>query len=140
MVTTVAYRDGTMACDSQISGGYISSCPSKVIVGREYMVGFCGLYTAGYSGALYLAGESQDRPDVYGEDEAEFIVTDGKQIWIADERLRMAPIGDKYWATGSGGAAAMAAMHMGASAEEAVKIAIKLDESSGGKVRTFNLG
>ena len=136
-MTTIAYRNGVMACDSQISGGFVSTCPDKVIVGK-CLVGFSGDYAAGYQGALYLAGESQERPD-YGDDDTEYIVVDRKRIWIADSRLRLAPIGDKFWSIGSGCAAAMAAMYMGASAEDAVKIAIKVDEYSGGKVRTYTL-
>jgi len=136
-MTTIAYKSGVMACDSQISGGFISTCPDKVILGK-CAVGFTGDYVAGYQGALFLAGESQERPD-YAEDDTEYIVVDAGKIWIADSRLRIAPIGDKFWSIGSGCAAAMAAMYMGASAEDAVKIAIKVDEYSGGKVRTYNL-
>ena len=139
-MTTVAYRDGVMACDSQLTGGFKSVTPSKVVIGRSKMVGFCGDYASGYAGAQYLAEEASDKPESHSDDDNEYIVTDGKRIWLADTRLRLAPVGDKFWAVGSGGIAAMAAMYAGADAETAVKIAIKVDEYSGGKVRTFKLG
>ena len=130
-MTTVAVRDGVMACDSRLTGGFISSAPGKVVVGRDCIVGFCGPYASGYTGALWLAGELNDRPETDSGDDNEFIVLRRDGIWLADHILRMAPIKGKFWATGSGGMAAMAAMHMGASALDAVKIAIKLDEGSG---------
>lgn len=139
-MTTIAYRDGTMACDSRLTGGFVSLAPSKVIVGKRLMVGFCGDYAGGYVGAQYLAEESQDKPDTCSEDDNEYIVTDGKKIWLADTKLRLAPVGDRFWAVGSGGIAAMAAMYAGADAKTAVQIAIKVDENSGGKVKTFTLG
>jgi len=129
-----------MACDSQLTGGFVSSTPLKVVVGRKFMVGLCGSYAAGYQGALFLAEEIQYRPDTHADDDCEFMITNGKKIWLADTHLRMAPIAERFWAVGSGGIAAMVAMNLGCSAEDAVREAIKVDELTSGKVRVFSLG
>jgi len=138
-MTTIAVKEGSMACDSRLTGGFISSTPGKIVVGKDRIVGFCGGYAAGYSGALWLAGELNDRPETYSGDDCEFIVLRRDGIWVADEFLRMAPVKGKFWATGSGGIAAMAAMHMGATAVEAVRIAIKVDELSGAPAKEYSL-
>ena len=43
-------------------------------------------------------------------------------------------LNEKFWASGTGAQYAMGAMHMGASAEEAVKIASLRDPDTGGKI------
>ena len=138
-MTTIAVRGGIMACDSRITGGFISKSPRKVIVGSKCIVGFCGGYAAGYAGALFLSGESTDRPETYSDDLEEYIVRSPRGIEVADEQLRVAPISGTFWATGSGGMAAMAAMHMGATALEAVRVAIKCDEVSGSPAKEYRL-
>ena len=138
-MTTIAVRDGIMACDSRITGGFISKTPRKVVVGGKCIVGFCGGYAAGYAGALFLAGELSDRPETYSEDEEEYIILSPRGIEVADEHLRVAPISGTFWATGSGGMAAMAAMYMGATAIEAVRVAVKCDEGSGSPAKEYRL-
>lgn len=137
-MTTVAFRDGVMACDSRMTGGFVSICKSKVIAGRDATVGFCGDPIAAYPLALYLAGEVQDRPQSNSKDDVLFMVYRNGELFLADSELRELPLkGNKYFAIGSGEQAAMVAMHMGATAKEAVQMAIKVDENSGGPVREF---
>lgn len=139
-MTTVAYRDGVMACDSRISGGFLSLIKSKVIVGQGVMVGFCGDPMAAWGAAMYLAGHIQDRPSVSGKDDVLFLMYREKKLYLLDGELRELPLdGNKYYAIGSGEQAAMVAMHMGATAAEAVKMAIRVDENSGGPVKEFTL-
>ena len=138
-MTTIAVRDGVMACDSRMTGGYIAVCKSKVVEGRGCLVGFSGDAIAGYSGAMYIAGEAQDRPTT-SKDDVWFLILRGDGMFLADHEFRELPLsGNKYFAIGSGEQAAMVAMHMGATAAEAVKMAIKVDENSGGTVREFTL-
>jgi ATP-dependent protease HslVU (ClpYQ) peptidase subunit len=49
------------------------------------------------------------------------------------------PRGAKFWAIGSGAPYALAAMYAGASATEAVKIAAKIDTSTGLPVKTLKV-
>ena len=128
-----------MACDSRVTGGFISQTQGKVVVGMGCMVGFCGDPIAGYGGAQYLAGELQERPYT-GKDDVLFLVYRDGQLSLADSEYREFPLkGNKYYAIGSGEQAAMVAMHMGATAKDAVRMAIKVDECSGGPVREYTL-
>ena len=137
-MTTVAYRDGVMACDSLLTGGFKSVIKDKVIKGRDATVGFCGDAIAAYSSAMYLAGEVQDRPAASSKDDVLFLVYRDGDLFLADSELRELPLdGNKFYAIGSGEQAAMTAMYMGASATEAVKMAIKVDENSGGRVKEY---
>ena len=139
-MTTIAFRDGVMACDSRMTGGYIAVCRSKVVVGRDCLVGFCGDPIAAYGGAMYLAGEIQDRPQSNDSDDVTFLVWRDGRLYLADSSLRELPLdGNKYFAIGSGEQAAIVAMHMGASAKEAVQMAIRVDENSGPPVKEFSL-
>lgn len=136
-MTTVAFKDGVMACDSQMSGNFISLTKRKVIKGNKSIVGFCGDAISGYSGALYLCGDEQDRPITTRDDDVLFMIWDGSRLFLADNEFRSIPVDDKFHAIGSGGAIAMAAMELGCSAPEAVKMAIKYDEYSGGRVLQY---
>lgn len=140
-MTTIAFRDGTMACDSLVTGSFKSIINSKVVVGQNCMVGFCGDPIAAWDAAQYLAGELQDKPNICGKDDVLFLMYKDKKLYLVDGELRQLPLdGNKYYAIGSGEQAAMVAMHMGATAAEAVKMAIKVDDGSGGRVREYTLG
>lgn len=134
-MTTIAVRDGILACDSRCTGGYIGNVV-KVAQGSGIIVGWSGDWIAGFAIAQYIAKLTQEDPQI-GNDDVDFLILEGNSIFQADNKMRMAPISQKYWAIGSGGMAAMVAMNMGATSEEAVKEAIKVDEYSGGKVKTF---
>jgi ATP-dependent protease HslVU (ClpYQ) peptidase subunit len=58
---------------------------------------------------------------------------------MADHRLREVKLRETFWAIGSGEQAAMVAMHMGATAKEAVEMAKRVDPYTGGRVREFSL-
>jgi len=139
-MTTVAFRDGVMACDTRMTGGFISVCKDKIVSGREAIVGFCGDPIAAYCGAQYLAGELQDRPIINSKDDVLFLMYREGSLYMVDGDLRELPLdGNKYFAIGSGEQAAMVAMHMGATARDAVAMAIKVDENSGGRIKVFTI-
>lgn len=139
-MTTIAFRDGVMACDTRMTGGFISVVRSKIVTGHDTLVGFCGDPIAAWPSAMYLAGELQDRPPGSGKDEVLFLLYRSSGLYLVDSELRELPLtGNKYYAIGSGEQAAMVAMHMGATAAEAVKMAIKVDENSGGRVKEYSL-
>ena len=139
-MTTVAFRDGVMACDSKVSGDFLSKIQDKVVKGRGVLVGYCGDLIAAWSGAMYLAGEVQDRPITTREDDVMFLIYRDGELYLADAEFREVPLKPmKYYAIGSGGQAAMVAMHMGATAGEAIKMAIRVDDGSGGPVKEYRL-
>lgn len=138
-MTTVAYRDGVMACDTRMTGGFISTVDTKVITGPDALVGFCGDPIAAYEAAVWLAGETRERPSCSNKDDILFLVYRRNGLFLVDGELRELPLKGKYHAIGSGEQAAMVAMHMGATAKEAVKMAIRVDENSGGTVKEYSL-
>ena len=137
-MTTVAVRDGKMACDSRMVGGFIASA-HKILAGDGILVGYCGDAVAGYVFAEYVAGLAEEPPKNGGDDSIDLLVLKGKKLYLVDNRLRWFPIPNKYYAIGSGSQAAMVAMHMGATAKEAVEMAKLVDECTGGRVREYSL-
>ena len=139
-ITTIAARSGKMACDSRITGSYIQN-GVKIVQGDNIIVGWAGDWVAGYAIAEQIAKiATEDEPKLDDSDDVEFLIMIGRKLYLGDKQMRMAPIHSKYYAIGSGGQAAMVAMNLGCSAEEAVKEAIKVDEASGGRVRVFTNG
>lgn len=127
-----------MACDSQISNGMISRTPSKIMIGDEYMVGYCGDYLPSYNLARAIA-EDDDIPKLYTDDDVELLVANKKgHLQIVDGLNRWAPVSHKFYAIGSGGPVAMAAMMAGSTAKEACQIAVKLDDGCCGPIKTFS--
>lgn len=132
-MTTIAFRDGVMAADTQISGeGLRQGHLVKVGRNREgHLIGACG--PASYITRLlnWFQQENGQFEKKDGDGEAiiarpqhvEFLDIHGTHILEAD-----------YFATGSGFQLALGAMAHGASAEDAVRAAMKHDSSTGGRI------
>jgi hypothetical protein len=73
----------------------------------------------------------QDEPAMEGESA---LWIDGRAIWLFDESVHPYPLNDPFAAIGSGAMAALAAMHLGSNPRQAVKVAAKVDPSTGGSV------
>ncbi|QOI04594.1 Ntn hydrolase family protein [Pseudomonas savastanoi] len=137
-MTTIAYKDGVIAYDSrQTRGGAIVSddCSKcEVVGGVSFFLSGCVCDEKALI-AAYFGTPSKDPVESSG-----FVVDGGRLMMVGHD--------DKtgIWkqdldssnpdAIGSGAAYALAAMDMGASAEEAVKAAMKRDVYTGGTVRT----
>mgnify|MGYP003642706169 CR=1 FL=1 len=130
-MTTIAWDGKTLASDSQMSGGFIEQFTYKKIKTVDGMYyGMCGR-----AGDINSFFEGKEIPD----DDTELleISAKGQCVCIGKGNSRI-PITGKT-SIGSGSHFAMGAMLHGASAVEAVKIAIKLDPSSGGKVQSVKI-
>ena len=122
-MTTIVYRDGTLAADTRmIQGTAIIGNISKIV--RRHAA----------AQRWFLDGEEGDPPV---EDETKALVIDprGKvEMFEADGTIEWrAP----YLAIGSGKEFALGAMFMGATAQEAVRAAMQFDPYSGGRVMTL---
>lgn len=140
-MTTIAYKDGVIAYDSRQtrSGSIVSDDCQKLTVVDDVSFFLSGAVCD--EKALIAAYFGTPSPVPV---ECSGYVVDGG-------RLQMVGHDDKtgVWrqdldptnpdAIGSGSAYAMAAMDMGASAEEAVRAAMKRDIYTGGKVRTVRI-
>jgi len=138
-MTTIAYKDGVLAADTLCVNGHIrSGFATKIVRGpRGELAGSAGSagfnrafnawVTAGMEGEPPKAAETDDIRD-YG-----FVVLPNGEIEQHEpegvNRLRA-----DIFAVGSGRNVAQGAMKAGATAEEAVRIAIDLDCYSGGEV------
>ena len=145
-MTTIAVRDGVMAADTM---GHSSEklCRSKKLfrVSNGDVIGFSGVWI---DGKLFIdwydKGADRDMPPPWrtqGDEKVNFnalvLTADGIYEWswelVADRVL------DDFWAIGSGSPAALAAMHCGRNAQEAVYIAMEIDPYTGGDVETMEV-
>lgn len=151
-MTTIAYRDGKIAADSLLtyiteSGGARKFRCAKLFkkkVGTEQREVI--IATAGESApALVFVdwyGSGADIPETLLYHECDFtcliIESDGK-LYEADKFCRPDEVLEPFYAIGSGSKEALAAMHCGKSAAEAVEIAAKVDLYTGGEIRVMSL-
>lgn len=137
-MTTIAYRDGVLAADSRITAGNL------IVPGGFYKVRRlpCGSLFAG-SGSVddierileaILVG---DAPPSVRNTTAVTVDTKGA-MWTYEGSVWVRQRGP-YGAWGSGSPYAYGALAMGASAKDAVRIAIKFDNGSGGPVRAASI-
>ena len=139
-MTTIATDGKTMAADTQQSGAFIGQIDAtKLYKIKGVVYGFAGtpsIYIK-YVEWVKLGRPEDDKPDT--EDKWSVIYIVDGTIWYEHHTLIPIKVGYPY-ATGSGCKYAMGAMLAGATPGQAVKIAIKLDSDTGGKVRTMKCG
>lgn len=149
-MTTIAYRDGVIVSDGQVSFGERIDQTSlkKVRKINGCLVGGAGRLSSvlqffswfeDWSNAQVVQGDS---PHVQvfipeGLDDEDFtglvVFTDGVIFMYEGGKRCYEILGAQYYAIGSGADFALSAMDAGASAEDAVKVAIKRDVFSGGE-------
>ncbi len=133
-MTTIAYKDGVIAYDSRrtCDGRIITDSADKkrerdghVFFGTGSTSDIMNLMDAFFGANIEEAGNSQV-----------LVVHDGRvtEIIWSEGRLFKYPV-DHDYAIGSGSDNAITAMDMGATAAEAVEMAMKRDTGTGGQVR-----
>jgi ATP-dependent protease HslVU (ClpYQ) peptidase subunit len=73
------------------------------------------------------------------DDDFHILIWNDEGLFEVDKYFRWIEVPEAFYAVGSGAAAALGAMYMGANAEEAVKVAKDIDVFTGGKVVTLKL-
>ena len=138
-MTTIVTDGKTMAGDTQLSdeGGPLSH-GRKVYKSRGTCIGIAGTYADCIRFVNWwkrgMKGNFKDIGDV----SALLLSPEGK-IFYFDGEAQSYLVTDKFMAIGSGAAAAMGAMHMGATPKQAVKVASKVDQYTGGKITTRSI-
>ena len=135
-ITTIAYRNGILAADTQAeAGGWI--VPGEVGKIRRIDADTVAAVTGDW-GCIepWLKWYAGDRSSPYdlGEDSRIILAhaRDGLTIYQGKGWFKVtAP----FAAWGSGWPAAVAAMHMGADAKRAIEVAMLCDPSTGGEVQ-----
>ena len=146
-MTTIAVRDGVMASDSR--------CERYAVVGTYQKLFRRPYGIVGYAGNIqdteallrwYDAGASIDKPlprfVIYKDEEPSctlLILENSGAIKFVSRYLHVETLEDEFFAIGSGSEIAMGAMAHGASAEEAIEIAIRLNPGTGGPIRVERL-
>lgn len=152
-MTTIAFRKGVLAADSRTTieteggGGRMFLCEKlfRKAVTINGVLEEVIIATAGESspGMVFLDwfGSGQEPPDRLIDGEADFtcLVLQKDGLYEYDAWCRGVKIMDEFYAVGSGAKAALAAMHMGASAAKAVEVACRIDYYSGPPVITMRL-
>jgi ATP-dependent protease HslVU (ClpYQ) peptidase subunit len=156
-----------LAADSQTTEGeraYISKEVPKIVEVGEYVI--CGAGTSRYCDIVTYGWEppTYDGTNLYkfmvskfipamrkiheetgyvlkdDDDGAIFLVGLENKLFYICEDYSVLRTDTKMYAMGTGGNWALGALHAGATVEEAMKIAIKLDINSGGKIQIIRRG
>lgn len=137
-MTTVAFRDGCMAADTQLTGDFVVRVQKIVRLPDGGVAGAAGVWSRGYAGLRWLTeGEQGEPPKIKG---ATLLIAraDGS-LWLAEHEFPAYPLLDKYTAVGAGAMAAMAAMNGGANAGDAVKVAARLDSCTSDPIQILKI-
>jgi hypothetical protein len=152
-VTTIAVRDGIVAADSWAThwseeGGSRRHVCSKLYRKRitEGRKSFDVIIaTAGETspGLLFVDwyGSGAEPPQMVRELGGDFtcLILTPHGLYEADQYCRPDAVLEAFYAVGSGAKAALAAMHCGKSAVDAVRIAARIDPYTGGRVVSMSL-
>lgn len=138
-MTTIVYRNGVLAADSQTTrnGSICAGEVDKVHVLEDgRLAAFSGEVGAG-SNFLRALKAGDDLPDLAGDAIVVVVQKDGT-VHVHQDDLWFAETGE-FFAWGTGLAPALGALHVGATAEEAVAAACKVDPNSGGRVHAVRI-
>lgn len=139
-MTTIAYKEGILAADSQVTyEGTSDSTMTKIA--RNALGDLCGASgSACYMYAFlrwFEGGEKGEAPTPTENDGGIVVRTDGTIECYEHPGPCPFTVTAKAYAVGSGRKLALGAMAFGASAEEAIKVAAQFDIYTSGKVVTL---
>lgn len=149
-MTTIVVRDGIMAADSCVTvsseagGDRKFRCEKiykKVLPNGETVL----IGTAGESapGLVFVDWYGSGKPNptelLDGEADIDIIVLTTRGVFGYDKWCRGEKLMGRFHAIGSGTKAALGALHMGATARQAVRIACKIDPYSAPPIVTMSL-
>lgn len=137
-MTTIAYRAGVLASDTLVTIGETRS-GTTVKIGRTadgFLWGVCGTMQALQAYRGWVEARAGDPPKF---DEATLILVSPKGDVSDWYGAGWCESHAEFQAWGSGDQIAIGAMGAGASAKQAVKVAIRFNTSSGGDVTVMKL-
>ena len=136
-MTTIAYRDGILACDTRCNWNDLITSESKYLILEKSVFGISGCVPNAilFTDWVYNGMNSERLPKIDHDNGFHAIEINRETLniyhWYAPEIVRC-PINTEYDSIGTGGSVAIGAMAMGASALKAVQIASKHDIHTGG--------
>lgn len=139
-MTTIAYRDGVLAADTQITcGSTIDGWTQKAFRKGQLLFATTGCSGRGDAFLAWVrSGMKGDAPEMKGEKEDDeeangFLFPGGDRV-VWRYRNVWASHRAPFFAYGSGADIAIGAMLAGATAEEAVRCAAERDTATGGEI------
>jgi len=154
-MSTIAYKDGVIACDEQVTNGCeYQHGIYKIGRTKKYLFGFAGRLGAIwplFDWLLEVEGNKEAPDPTYFyrfghelgldlDDGYAIIANKDGDLWSLNPNGFVTPQPRKYDAISSGGAYAVGAIAHGATAEQAVQAAILCDTGSGGRIHSLGWG
>jgi ATP-dependent protease HslVU (ClpYQ) peptidase subunit len=136
-MTTVAWDGKTLACDSQVTVGNCRGTSVKLVSNDQ------GFVAAGAGSLPELVPwfrwvengmDPDQQPTSLSESDLVIVPPRGPAIWFSGSASPM-KLPRRHWAIGSGSDFALGAMAMGADARQEVKVAMKFDVYTSGRVQ-----
>jgi hypothetical protein len=132
-MTTIAFDGATLASDSRSTGSYIDDKTKKIFKQGNRYYGIAGRYTSALLFLQWSNDRTKEKPRL--EDDFDVIEIDKGKAFYYDKNLVKTPTSVPC-SIGSGCHIAMTAMLLKHSSIEAVRVAKKLDECTGGKIQS----
>lgn len=139
-MSVIVYRNGVLAADTRMTveteagGSVLHKCDKLYALDKSQLgrviVGLAGGSFDGLAFLDWLRGSDEKPPERLIDGDADFsalVLTENNKLYEFDKWCRKDAIKAKFYAIGSGAKAALGALHMGASAYMAVKVACKID-------------
>jgi 20S proteasome alpha/beta subunit len=142
-MTAIAFRSGQMAADTRTTHNYVKANEVKIIHRDGYLIGVSGESCPSNADLVrwfFNAIDKHQRPEFKDYKFTLLVATPKGRITTIDNSGRFYPIvHQRFWAVGAGSEVCMGAMEMGATAEQAVRAAIKWQKDCGGRVTVRSL-
>ena len=139
-MTTVAFRDGVLAADTlSTTNGLRDDYGVKVWKFRGVIGAAAGSRALCLKFQDWIRGGMQGDCPFEGQDDGNGFIAAPNGVAVCWSTNGPWPVRAPFYALGSGYQLAMGAMEAGASAEEAVRVAIKHDTGTGGEVVAVRL-
>lgn len=139
-MTTIAFDGVSLCADTLVTEGdarvgYQRKIHRWKAAGVDHLAAYAGHLTACHLALDWVKKGMKKRQRPVWDYDADFeiILVRDKEVLILDETFHLRP-GYTPYTLGSGAAYALAALHLGKSAREAVELACKLDIGSGGEI------
>jgi len=146
-VTTLVIKDGVIAADTKVScGGSHFGEITKIAMSPDgWWVGASGesghpMILLDFVRETKMGKRIKKMPEVDWDKVSVIAMNPEGGMYMIENSFIVVPVRGKYVADGSGGAFAQAAMEAGANAVEAARIAMRLDNGSGGEIEWAEAG
>ena len=137
-MTTIAFDGETLAADSRFTNGYVDDVAQKIFKLGNVYIAIAGSYSQGLLFVKWCRDRTKEKPkSTEMDDFCALEIRDGKP-YEYDEHLEPIPMSIPA-AIGSGAQFAMGVMKAGLDAKKAIQIAMKLDQNTGGKIKTVKI-